>query len=669
MAPDVHFTRSYPEIGLLTAIMTDDTASPPRFAYLSGIQIQGNYRLHAMKVDSLGSPEWTRITGNADHMLRAMRLHDSTLAYLGYTTATASQDYRLIRLRESGLLDGSYPFGGNTTDETGYAMRQRTSGKLLVVGETQLHPDSARRMSLVQVSIGGIVDWARTLTNASVGMGVAVRGDSVILIFGTADSTSASGSDFIMVRTDSVGLNPVYRRFSGTGNEVCADVVRLSEDFTLMAGSVKASGSDAWDIFVLATNDAGDSLWSRRYGTHADDQATAMTATMDRDSGFVIAGWSDGGPSGQRRGMLLKLNRQGDSLWTLFTPEAAITELNDVIQDSEYRYQAVGFCNTDLDHGYYLVTEPDPHSPGTHPPQQFSLLNPADHSALDSSNLRFEWEQSFDPDSADTILYYLQLDFDTLFESAVLEEWLDTNYFAWMADTDDVDLFWRVTALDRQGHTRLCQDRFWEFNLAVPDSMQEFRLLFPDSGMMLPRPLTEFRWTRAADADRHDTVTYAIHFVVGDTGMTFPGLQDTFINVSFVNNPLISAEDTVLWYVTAASHQPPMTLESNERWTFYGWDLAADESAELALEFGLEAPFPNPFNASTTLRYTVEHAETVRLDIFNIEGRLTATVASGMHTPGRYETQWDARNAASGVYFARLIGGNEMRTAKLLLLK
>ncbi|MDD5087943.1 MAG: T9SS type A sorting domain-containing protein [bacterium] len=473
----------------------------------------------------------------------------------------------------------------------------------------------------------------------------------------------------LFVRADTLGENPRVRVFAGSDWEECGDAIRLSAERTLIVGGAHNAAGGAWDMFALMTNDAGDSLWSRRYGTTANDYALAVTATTDRDSGFVLAGWSEGLVPGERRGLLMQISATGDSLWTLDTPEAAASELADVMQDGAWRYHAAGYVDREPHHGCYLLTEPDPHSPEPHAPSRFSLLAPADDAVVDSHRVTFAWEAAFDPDEHDTVRYTLELAFDTTFATSDIYGPLDTTRFVWTADTDEVPLFWRVTAEDLLGNTRLCRDGRRGFRMAIPDSLGAFSLFYPDSGMGLPRTASEFRWERALDADADDTVRYAIQFMVGDTGFTFPGLPDTFINVSFAGNPLIGEADTVWWQVTAQSLLPPMERDSREVWSFVTWSVGADEFLSLPLEFALDPPFPNPFNAVTRIRYGVDRLESVRLDVFDLQGRRVTTLADGMHTPGRYECAWNATDRASGTYFVRLAGADRARTAKLILLK
>jgi hypothetical protein len=86
------------------------------------------------------------------------------------------------------------------------------------------------------------------------------------------------------------------------------------------------------------------------------------------------------------------------------------------------------------------------------------------------------------------------------------------------------------------------------------------------------------------------------------------------------------------------------------------------------------AAAPNPFNPSTTLRYTVPARGRVRIDVFDARGARVASLVDAERAAGAYAVAWNGLDerggrAGSGVYFARIATGAETRTCKLVLLK
>jgi len=84
--------------------------------------------------------------------------------------------------------------------------------------------------------------------------------------------------------------------------------------------------------------------------------------------------------------------------------------------------------------------------------------------------------------------------------------------------------------------------------------------------------------------------------------------------------------------------------------------------------------YPNPFNPQTTIHFTQPVAGFCQLEIIDVTGRLIATLDEGYHDAGAYSLTWLARDEQgrdlpSGIYFARLMGGNAQAVGKLLLLR
>jgi choice-of-anchor B domain-containing protein len=84
--------------------------------------------------------------------------------------------------------------------------------------------------------------------------------------------------------------------------------------------------------------------------------------------------------------------------------------------------------------------------------------------------------------------------------------------------------------------------------------------------------------------------------------------------------------------------------------------------------------FPNPFNPTTTIDFTLAIAGPVRLDVFDVHGTLVRTLLDGVLSPGTRREEWNGTDGAgravpSGVYYYRLSAGRTELTRKMVLLK
>lgn len=93
------------------------------------------------------------------------------------------------------------------------------------------------------------------------------------------------------------------------------------------------------------------------------------------------------------------------------------------------------------------------------------------------------------------------------------------------------------------------------------------------------------------------------------------------------------------------------------------------EESPLPEKYSLSQNFPNPFNPTTTVRYTVPNAGKVTMKIYNILGQEVATLVNMRQGAGTYTVKFDASRFASGVYFYRLTAGSFSQVKKMMLLK
>ena len=84
--------------------------------------------------------------------------------------------------------------------------------------------------------------------------------------------------------------------------------------------------------------------------------------------------------------------------------------------------------------------------------------------------------------------------------------------------------------------------------------------------------------------------------------------------------------------------------------------------------FGLTCQ-PNPFNATTTIMYSLPEGGKVSLGVYNLRGQLIAALIDDYQGAGEYDVIWDASDYSSGVYFYKLQAGDFVSTKKMNLLK
>jgi hypothetical protein len=99
-------------------------------------------------------------------------------------------------------------------------------------------------------------------------------------------------------------------------------------------------------------------------------------------------------------------------------------------------------------------------------------------------------------------------------------------------------------------------------------------------------------------------------------------------------------------------------------------DFKMNQKNGMPTGFVLNDCFPNPFNPTTTIRFTIPSAGIATLKIVNAIGQEIAILFNEKAEPGRENrVQFDAFNLASGLYFSCLEYNGSVQSKKMLLLK
>lgn len=94
-----------------------------------------------------------------------------------------------------------------------------------------------------------------------------------------------------------------------------------------------------------------------------------------------------------------------------------------------------------------------------------------------------------------------------------------------------------------------------------------------------------------------------------------------------------------------------------------------DEETNSPSDFTLEKNYPNPFNPSTQIKYSVPETGFVNLSIYNLLGEKVAVLVNEVLTAGEYQNNFDASHLPSGVYIAKLNLGSFSKSIKMSLTK
>ncbi|MDH4071297.1 MAG: T9SS type A sorting domain-containing protein [Ignavibacteria bacterium] len=117
----------------------------------------------------------------------------------------------------------------------------------------------------------------------------------------------------------------------------------------------------------------------------------------------------------------------------------------------------------------------------------------------------------------------------------------------------------------------------------------------------------------------------------------------------------------------AAPARSDWASDDDRFWTLQAGGNESSSDAPMAVSIG--GNYPNPFNPSTTIDYTLTQDAFVRLEVFNTLGQRVGLLREEHQTEGRHTVVFDADGLPSGIYFYRLQAGSVVETRTMLLLK
>ncbi|HOZ01986.1 MAG TPA: FlgD immunoglobulin-like domain containing protein, partial [Candidatus Syntrophosphaera sp.] len=129
---------------------------------------------------------------------------------------------------------------------------------------------------------------------------------------------------------------------------------------------------------------------------------------------------------------------------------------------------------------------------------------------------------------------------------------------------------------------------------------------------------------------------------------------------SYSGDMLITTDDPV---------NPTLTVQL----TGIGQPVANDDPVLPAVT-ELKGNWPNPFNPSTSISFSVKEASPVIIEVYNLKGQLVRTLIKESKAAGNHRIVFDGRDnagqpLASGVYFYKMQAGKYSATRKMILMK
>jgi len=199
------------------------------------------------------------------------------------------------------------------------SVQQTADGGYVAAGHAEISGLPAWDFYLVKTNDQGDTLWTRTYggRGAEFAHSVQSTSDGGYIVAGDTWPFASDFADFYLVKTNGQGDTLWTRTYGGGDSDFANSVQQTQDGGYILAGSTTSYGAGYEDCYLVKTNEQGDTLWTRTYGGTGDDRAYSVRQTAD--GGYVVAGWTrsfGAGPPIYGSMYLVKTNDQGDTLWT-----------------------------------------------------------------------------------------------------------------------------------------------------------------------------------------------------------------------------------------------------------------------------------------------------------------------------------------------------------------
>jgi|GEM_PF-3339776 len=409
-----------------------------------------------------------------------------------------------------------------------------------------------------------------------------------------------------LFKTDSLGNLIWARQYGGNQPSIAYDITQTDDNGYLAVGYISMPNRSA-DVYIVKIESNGDTCWTQSYGGLNDDRARSVHRISD--DGFIVAGFTESfGHPGTQDMYLLRLNNNGDTLWTK-TYGTLNREQCEVVKV--------------MPSGGFI----------------FAGLNDIVRTDMDGDTI---WTRKIDADRVILSMCLAQ-------EGGII-----------------------ITGTTQSGgpYGGIYVERFADSG---------------DSVWMYNYPINQNDYARPV------SITYAAgggYILTGEGAPECQGME-YFTDIYIWR---IDTNGILLWYdcynLTENDESMAILPTSDGGYAISGQthtpgrafdmfliktrpdplDVPSDHIATIPMKLEISA-YPNPFNSSTTIVFSISQAAAVKLNIYNLIGDRVCSLVDEWLVPGTYRARFDGEALSSGVYFCRMETGTVARTRKIVLMK
>ncbi|MCK4312151.1 MAG: PKD domain-containing protein [Candidatus Cloacimonetes bacterium] len=303
---------------------------------------------------------WTRTFGGDgdEEGYYVQQTNDGGFIIVGYTDSfgAGDNDVWLIKTDINGneIWSETYegPYQNGSRMDVGYSVQQTIDNGYIITGFTS-NNWSSPTIYLLKTTNDGTESWFQTFISLWEGRGHSVKQtyDNGYIILGDYQ-VSTNNRDICLVKTNQSGSETWSQTFGGPNNDYGRSVQQTNDGGYIIAGFTTNNFGN-WDVYLIKTDENGNEVWYKTWGGIDSDFAKSVQQT--NDDGYIIVGSTYSFGAGNEDIYLIKTNENGNEVWVKTFGSSGSDSGESVQQTNDGVYIITGHNSEMSNTGVYLI--------------------------------------------------------------------------------------------------------------------------------------------------------------------------------------------------------------------------------------------------------------------------------------------------------------------------